>query len=160
MYDLYLSAGCHSAIDIAATSFSPEFISGLDLVFSNEQPGFLSLSLDWKTAHMLITCLRLHGARGLIIDVKYHNPMVTLEQATQIAEEALDKLQKSYPHVRFNPTRHLRGQSHPMWWTFVSVGQEWVDAGMTPGRLAVSIDKADGQIWSNDDMRRFHESQE
>lgn len=162
MYDLYLSAGCHSTIDIRKFAFSssPELISDLDVLVSKEHPEFLSLSLDWKTAHELMLQLKLCGARGLVIETKYREPVVTLEQATRIAEEALAKMRKSHPNVQFEPVKFLRGQHHPMWWTFGCVGQEWVKAGVIPGMLSASVDKVDGRIWSQDDMRRFHESQE
>lgn len=46
--------------------------------------------------------------------------------------------------------------SGPMWWTFILSVDAWQADGRVPGGFLASIDKLDGQIWTDGEQEEWH----
>ena len=166
MFDLYLAKGCRQMIDnsIHNEILVSETIPRFRILRIEGDPIFLGLNMDHAVAHQLLREFKRCGGLGLVVETKYRQPLVNIDQATRIAVNHLMKEQQAYPNIHFGSI-HFNGRTghpgtHPMWWTFSCFGQEWVDAGRVPGKISAYIDKVDGSVWSYEAVGAFHESQE
>lgn len=108
-----------------------------------------SLSLDAARARR--RAIDRYGTTALIVPERYRNAGTALAEAARLAAAAA---RRTEPGLRPVPPRFLA--DHPMFFTFVipGAGAESAPAG-PDGGLLVSVDKCDGHIWSEGEMREY-----
>jgi hypothetical protein len=161
MYDIYLQSGIISRPNLSDLSVDTlnQITQDIKVRLSEQSPGFLGFNLAAADALMLFDRLTSTGARGLVLPSSYRQSKVTIDMARSIAEQAiLQKQAEKCPNVNIDVPQFLPAHSTPMWWTFGSKVEEWIQQGLAPGMIFASVDKIDGHIWEADDMEIIFES--
>ncbi len=160
LYDIYLSWRCQILPDLEDLVETVPALADPALqarmLDRTKAPGFLGLDLPADGALSLLHRLRSLkvSSRGYLLPSAYRQPRITIEQATPIAEQAIEELQ-----VRRFPD-HTLGPVHFQWeqsvcWTFGAVSEQLIKEGRIPGALHASVDKLDGHIWKQTDLERL-----
>lgn len=158
MYDIYLARGCQTLppmndlVDVIPKLQDAQLRSQL----LREEPGFL----DLEVAKKLMRYFKYSEARaiGSIIPVKYktHRSRLGIEAAYKIAEKAMRDLQiNKYPGLTFGPIKPAMAYSSFMYYTFLSRVKEWIEKGIVPDAIFVSIDVLDGHVWTDGEMEEL-----
>ena len=77
--------------------------------------------------------------------------------AQTIAERELARVtgqSERLSHYRFGPLR-LR-QENERFWTFYAGSRELVEEGGAPGGIHICVDKADGHVWTTEELEQFY----
>ena len=83
--------------------------------------------------------------------------MLNRNEGFEIAEKVINQKQKASGYNDFSPIElHQETNS---FWTFVSGSQTMIDDGYIPGAFFVSVDKADGHIWTRREKENFYQRQ-
>ena len=83
--------------------------------------------------------------------------MLNKREGFDIAEKAINQKQKKSGYDDFSPVEvHQETDS---FWTYISGSQTMIEDGYIPGAFFVSVDKADGHIWTRGEMEIFYQRQ-
>lgn len=155
MYDIYLSSGCRRRPNLSTLADNPVLQKALHSRLQQPEPGFLGLNLSGDRAASLLEQLILAEGYGYVVPTAYHQPKVTIEMATPIAEQAITGKQEShFPTYTFEAVRFLREGT--MWWEFVARSEELIEEGHCPGAVHALVDKLDGHVWSAGEEARLY----
>lgn len=155
-YDVYLTFGCETPPDLSGLDGQIAALNDAALrarlLRRSPGPGFLGLGADQATARALLARLRAAGAHGEVIDAAYRQPRLTRDAARAIAERALPPhAAASFPGYPFNPVTLRREE--PRWYLFSMISPRLVSEFHVPGGVLAYIDKLDGHVWNNDEIR-------
>ena len=163
MYDLYLSLGCRTLPDLEALTQKVPMLADPALhtriLKRSPGPGFLGLDLPDTIAVSLLQRLKSAKASGCRLPSAYRLPLISIEQAAPMAEQAMGELKAArLPYDTLGPVRFLREQ--PTCWTFGAVSEQLVKEGRIPGVLHACVDKLDGHLWTREEFDRLWGEQE
>lgn len=153
VYDLYLLAGCRIRPDFAdLVARIPILVDPLfqaRILHHSPEPGFLGLDLPEEIALRLLQRLKSGDARGYRLPAAYRQPLVTLEQASNIAQAAFAEQQKTTRSRTLGPVRFLWARA--MLWVFGAVWDPPVDTE-GGGMIYARVDKLDGHLWTPEEL--------
>ncbi|MGD1034159.1 MAG: hypothetical protein ABR977_06985 [Candidatus Dormibacteria bacterium] len=114
---------------------------------------FEGSSLTLEAARARRRAVDRHGTTALIVPERYRTAAIALAEAARLAAAAARQIE---PGLRPEPPRFHA--DHPMYFTFVVPLAE-VERGLAgpDAGLLVSVDKCDGHIWTDDEMREYFE---
>lgn len=81
--------------------------------------------------------------------------MLGENEAFKIAEKTIVQKQKESNYDDFSPVE--LHQETDAFYTFVSGSQAMIDDDIIPGAFFVSVDKADGHIWTRDEKEIYYQ---
>lgn len=161
MYDIYLPHGFLQRPELEKLKLEELYEifpkNEIEEFITLERTGFLGLNLPLQKAKRNLRLLIDQNVYGHIYPIRYRDeePKFTVEMAYPIAEKAIKEKQKKYPNITFSPIEYSSTYSGLGNLTFVSSGKEWIQSGLIPGALFVSIDKLDGHIWADDEWEEL-----
>lgn len=163
MYDLHLSKGCEAPpniIDLLGIS-SDLMTFQLYLRLLENNTGFLGLGFQLDTAKKMLRYLKYSKTRcnGLIVPIRYRdNPLkYNVETAFPLASRVLEELKSTrYSNLHFRPMAYRHPHSTVMYITFSAATDEWREAAIIPGAIFISVDRLDGHIWSDEEIRELN----
>lgn len=79
--------------------------------------------------------------------------MLNKNQALEIAEKTIHKLQKESDYNDFSPIE-CNGETESFW-IFGSGSQAMIDDGIIPGAFFAVVDKTDGHIWTRAEQENY-----
>jgi hypothetical protein len=114
---------------------------------------FEGASLDLEAARERRRAVDRHGITALIVPARYRTARTGLDDAMR---RATDAARAAGAELRSEPTRFH--SDHPMYFTFlVPASEPEGPASSALGGLLVSVDKCDGHIWTEQEMRAYFE---
>jgi len=162
-YDIYLSMGCQTLPDFGDLAQEAPMLADpalLARIFPyKRRPGFLGLDLSRSTATKVLQALKAAKACGYRVNSVYRRkPNITVEQAAPIAERAFAELKATrFSDVIFDPLEFIC--EDPVCWVFGAASPQWIEKGLIPGVLHVSVDKLDGHVWQPEEFDRLHDEE-
>ncbi|GHO48679.1 hypothetical protein [Ktedonospora formicarum] len=152
MYDLYLLLECQTVPDVQDLVQQVPALSDPSLQLKMFQrasrPGFLGLDLSEEMAKTLLQRLTYAGALAQRHPSAYRHPLLTLEQATIIAEQVIGELQKKENfHQSIGPVRLAADQA--VCWSFKAFSKQRT--------IFVNIDKLDGHLWQDEELHHLND---
>lgn len=160
-FDIYLTTTCYLVPDLTdfAQDIPQEHLESLSSRLLTVKPGFLGFNLIHDRAIALLKYLKSSGARadGLVASTKYRNPdaWIPLDEARKIADIAMAQLRPKYKDAKLGKVFYHSLYDHVMWYGFVASSKVWLDKGLIPGALIVSVDKLDGHVWDEAEKDAF-----
>jgi len=83
--------------------------------------------------------------------------MLSKNEAFKIAGKAISQMQKKTKYNDFSSIE--LNSENDSFWTFVSGSQAVINDGYAPGAFFVSVDKADGHVWTRPEKENFYQRQ-
>lgn len=83
--------------------------------------------------------------------------MLDKNECFKIAEKAITQKQKESNYDDFSPVE--LHQETDAFFTFISGSQAMINDDIIPGAFFVSVDKADGHIWTRREKEEFYQRQ-
>lgn len=184
MYDIYLGFTLRKLPEVSDLIQEVPLLA--DPAFQNKvlkrsrSPGALGLELPKDLARRLLERFKTMRPEGYYFPSAYHQPRITLEQATLIAAQEIEKqrLQRDptdlfhkrrslewYPGVEMEE-KHFKVEltatvldalsctlDYPCYWGFLATSAHMREKGLIPGAWGATVDKLDGHIWSDEQVR-------
>lgn len=87
--------------------------------------------------------------------------VVPRESAHRLATQEIERRRAAFPHLQqYNDWTPAELKSETdKFWTFVSGSEQWYEDGGVPAALYVTIDRHDGHIWSDEEIKRYYMAQ-
>lgn len=115
---------------------------------------FWGLAIPLEAARARRRALDRHGVSVILVPARYRTAAITREEAGARAGEVVRE------HRLANPERDLEAPrldaEHPAFYRFLAASSELRRQGRIPPGLLVSIDRADGHLWADEEMALYH----
>jgi hypothetical protein len=115
---------------------------------------FWGLDLPLDTARARRRALDRHGVSVILVPARYRNADLAMADAISRAREAVEAHRTSHPEqILEEPQLYAE---HPAFYTFLAMSPDLREQSRIPPGLLWAIDRADGHVWSDQEMERYH----
>jgi len=83
--------------------------------------------------------------------------MLSKSESFKVAKKAISQMQSESEYSDFSPIELFN--ENDSFWTFISGSQAMINDGIIPGAFFVSVDKADGHVWTRREKEDFYQRQ-
>ncbi len=109
--------------------------------------GWAGLDESLEEARKILEKLRKYQVNGYLVESRYRQPRITLEEARKIAEKRYSELVESGRNLE--PMDN--GYDDIMWWIFPVEDIDAVAKGLIPGMVVIGVDKLDGHLRTHEE---------
>lgn len=125
--------------------------------------GFTGLELSsYEQGEKLLRIIAKYDGSCYIVDSKYRVAKVSSEEAIEIAQAEIGRIREKYSGERFDEPVIVEDPARffPQHWTAVSKSPSLMQKGYLPGAVIVHVDKLDGHIVGEDEVKTMAEQHE